>query len=179
MSCVEKTPKTNLEIRLWVRNKLNTVVKNKPISKKIEVGIYNFTINQADNYGIAKLWSNNKFKKLYVNKTMSVYVNLQSNSYIKNNRLLQRLKEKEFKPEDLAFMDAQTTFPENWKKLIDEKYKRDKILYEVRKEAATDIYKCGRCHKRECTYYELQTRSADEPTTIFVTCLNCGKRWKM
>ena len=44
---------------------------------------------------------------------MSVYVNLQSNSYIKNNRLLQRLKEKEFKPEDLAFMDAQTTFPEN------------------------------------------------------------------
>ena len=43
----------NLEIRLWVRDKLNTVVKNKPISKKIEVGIYNFTINQADNYGIA------------------------------------------------------------------------------------------------------------------------------
>ena len=72
--------------------------------------------------------------------------------------MLQRLKEKEFKPEDLAFMDAQTTFPENWKTLIDEKYKRDKILYEVRKEAMTDIYKCGRCHKRECTYYELQTK---------------------
>ena len=93
--------------------------------------------------------------------------------------LLNRLKDGEFKPEDLAFLDAQTMFPEHWKELIDEKYKRDKILYEVRTEHATDIYQCGRCRKRMCTYYELQTRSADEPTTIFVTCLNCGKRWKM
>ena len=43
---------------------------------------------------------------------------------------------------------------------------------------ATDQYQCGRCHKRLCTYYQLQTRSADEPMTTFVTCLNCGKRWK-
>ena len=52
------------------------------------------------------------------------------------------------------------------------------MLYEVRTEAATDIYKCGRCKKRECTFYQLQTRSADEPMTTFVTCLNCGTRWK-
>jgi transcription elongation factor S-II len=28
------------------------------------------------------------------------------------------------------------------------------------------------------TYYEMQTRSADEPMTVFVSCLNCGKNWK-
>ena len=94
MSCVEKTPKTNLEIRLELRNKLNTVVKNKPISIKIEIGIYNFTINQADNCGITKREDNNKFKKLYVNKTMSVYVNLQSNSYIKNDKIATATKRK-------------------------------------------------------------------------------------
>ena len=27
-------------------------------------------------------------------------------------------------------------------------------------------------------YYELQTRSCDEPMTCFITCLDCGKRWK-
>ena len=49
---------------------------------------------------------------------------------------------------------------------------------EINKEQATDQYQCSRCHKRECTYYQLQTRSADEPMTTFVTCLNCGKRWR-
>ena len=30
----------------------------------------------------------------------------------------------------------------------------------------------------QCSYYQLQTRSADEPMTTFVTCINCGARWK-
>lgn len=45
-------------------------------------------------------------------------------------------------------------------------------------EAETDQFKCGRCSKRKCKYYQLQTRSADEPMTTFVTCVNCGNRWK-
>ena len=53
-----------------------------------------------------------------------------------------------------------------------------KVLYEVNKDMATDLFTCSRCKKSECTYYQIQTRSADEPMTCFVTCLNCGKRWK-
>lgn len=45
-------------------------------------------------------------------------------------------------------------------------------------EAETDQFKCGRCHQRKTKYYQLQTRSADEPMTTFVTCINCGNRWK-
>ena len=44
--------------------------------------------------------------------------------------------------------------------------------------ASTDLFECRRCGKRECTYREVQTRSADEPMTIFVLCLGCGNRWK-
>lgn len=33
-------------------------------------------------------------------------------------------------------------------------------------QAETDAFKCGRCHQRKCTYYQMQTRSADEPMTV-------------
>ena len=42
----------------------------------------------------------------------------------------------------------------------------------------TDLLKCGKCKKRDCTYNQLQTRSADEPMTTFVMCNSCGHRWK-
>lgn len=45
-------------------------------------------------------------------------------------------------------------------------------------EAETDQFRCGRCSQRKTKYYQLQTRSADEPMTTFVTCINCGHRWK-
>jgi len=46
-------------------------------------------------------------------------------------------------------------------------------------QAETDQFKCGKCKQRKCKYYQLQTRSADEPMTTFVTCVNCGNRWKV
>lgn len=150
----------------------------KIYSKGIEKGIYNSSLAFADKKGIIKRWDNKIFKKIYLAKTRSVYSNLDKTSYINNNRLISRLKSGEFKPYQLADMEPIRLFPENWKKLLDEKNKRDKLLYETRKEMATDIFKCGRCKKNECTYYQLQTRSADEPMTTFITCLNCGKRWK-
>ncbi|KAK9888890.1 hypothetical protein WA026_001111 [Henosepilachna vigintioctopunctata] len=42
----------------------------------------------------------------------------------------------------------------------------------------TDLLKCGKCKKRNCTYNQVQTRSADEPMTTFVLCIECGNRWK-
>ena len=41
------------------------------------------------------------------------------------------------------------------------------------------LFRCSRCKSKKTTHYQLQTRSADEPMTTFVTCLNCDKRWKM
>lgn len=42
----------------------------------------------------------------------------------------------------------------------------------------TDMFRCGKCKERKCTYYQMQTRSADEPMTVFVRCTVCGNRWK-
>lgn len=45
-------------------------------------------------------------------------------------------------------------------------------------EAPDGMFTCGKCRSQKTTYYQLQTRSADEPMTTFVTCTNCSKRWK-
>lgn len=45
-------------------------------------------------------------------------------------------------------------------------------------QAETDAFQCGKCKQRRTMYYQMQTRSADEPMTTFVTCLNCNNRWK-
>ncbi len=165
-------------IRQQIVEKLNKFINNKTKSIGVEKGIYNYVIDYAKKEEIQPNWENNLFCEIYKNKVISIFSNLKPNNYINNNRLLTRLQESEFEPEKLASMEPQHTFPENWKELLDKKNKRDKLLYEASKEAFSSIFTCGRCKKKECTYYQLQTRSADESMTTFVTCTNCGKRWK-
>ncbi|XP_075427659.1 transcription elongation factor A protein 2 isoform X2 [Ascaphus truei] len=42
----------------------------------------------------------------------------------------------------------------------------------------TDLFTCGKCKKKNCTYTQVQIRSADEPMTTYVACNECGNRWK-
>lgn len=42
----------------------------------------------------------------------------------------------------------------------------------------TDLLQCSKCKKKNCTYNQVQTLSADEPMTTFVLCNECGHRWK-
>nr|QDY51860.1 transcription factor S-II [Mimiviridae sp. ChoanoV1] len=159
---------------------LTLVPKNKfdDYFKNLEREIFNHTINNCVEKNIVPCW-NHIFTKLYINKARTIYTNLNPESYIKNKRLMLRLKKNEFTPYQLVNMNYQELFPENWKELIDMKFKKDKVLYESKKEAMTDKFVCKRCGSRETCYYEVQTRSADEPMTIFITCLNCGNRWKI
>jgi len=45
-------------------------------------------------------------------------------------------------------------------------------------KAMTDEFKCGKCKQRKCSYYQQQTRGADEPMTVFIRCIVCGNRWR-
>jgi transcription elongation factor S-II len=37
------------------------------------------------------------------------------------------------------------------------------VIHEHARGAVTNMYECPKCKKRECSFYEKQTRSADEP----------------
>lgn len=46
--------------------------------------------------------------------------------------------------------------------------------HEAKAEATCDFFQCSKCKEKKTTYYQLQTRSADEPMTTFVTCVVCA-----
>lgn len=148
-------------------------------TKDLEIGVFNFCIDYATLHAIPLSWTSDTFKELYINKARSVYSNLNPCLSIKNKRLLERLLNEEFMPHEVANMKPSEMYPEIWKDIVDKENLRKKAAYEPQATAMTDVYTCGKCKKNKCSYYELQTRSADEPMTIFITCLHCGHRWKM
>jgi transcription elongation factor S-II len=92
--------------------------------------------------------------------------------------ILESIKDGSVKPHIVAFMTHQELAPEKWKTLIEAKTKRDQNKFESNIAAATDTFTCRKCKGNQCTYYQMQTRSADEPMTCYISCCICGNRWK-
>ena len=169
----------NDKYRIKCVNKINEYMENERLSRNIEKGIYNYMISYSKENNITRKWDNPIFFNLYFSKIRSICLNLNKESFIKNEYLIDKIKKGDIKGEDVAKLSVYDINPNNWKKIIDEKMKRDKIKYELKPEAMTDQYKCRKCGSRKCSYYEMQTRSADEPMTQFFTCIDCDNRWKM
>ena len=146
--------------------------------RSLEKSIYQTTFTYSQKNYIARSWKSPVFTDIYRQNVRSVFSNIHPESPVKNMRLLSRVIEGEFRLSDIPSMSSYDMFPEKWFELKDKLLQREQKILEGNKSRATDQFKCRRCQKRECTYYELQTRSADEPMTIFITCLNCGKEWR-
>jgi transcription elongation factor S-II len=146
--------------------------------RDLEKAIFQASHQYAQRQYIAQNWKTPQFCEAYRQRFRTVVSNLHPRSPVGNTRLIMRVKEGEFPLSFVPFMTAYEMFPEHWFALKDKLLQREQKILEGNKSRATDQFKCRRCQKRECTYYELQTRSADEPMTIFITCLNCGKEWR-
>jgi len=147
------------------------------LSKKIENSIYNYTKEQSIIRGINENIDNKHFKRIYVNKIISLYNNLNPESYVKNNNFIKRLSNSEIDIDSIAFLSPQDINKEHWKPYIDRQNAADEFMNSRSIGIKTDEYKCSRCKSRDCTYYQLQVRCADEPMTTFINCQNCGNRW--
>lgn len=100
----------------------------------------------------------------------------------KNGKLREAVLARELLPSVLVDMSSEQLANEELKKTrekVQEKMTRDAMPYNMTAaSASTAEFKCGKCKQRKCTYYQMQTRSADEPLTTFVQCVNCGNRWR-
>jgi len=119
----------------------------------------------------------NQTNQRYKNQVRSRVFNLKDK---KNVRLRTNLLTGILSAEKLAKMTSEELANDEIKKERETFIKQginDSQLAQV-EGTKTDMLKCGKCGKRNCTYNQLQTRSADEPMTTFVLCNECGHRWK-
>jgi len=156
---------------------MSTLLSEEEI-KNLEVAIFLSTLHAAEKRHIAKVWTYPLFTQLYSSIARTVVGNLNPNTYIQNKNLFKRFEDGELSLEEIASFGHTDLYPEIWKDSLIRQFEREKRQLEGNRSMATDQFLCKGCKKRECTYYELQTRSADEPMTIFIQCLNCGKRWR-
>ena len=144
---------------------------------KIEAAIFKKAMETATVEEIRKTWNNQAFRDAYLAVARRIVGNLSPSSYIQNKNLWVRFSSGELTIEEIVKQNYYELCPENWQQMVDRQAKREQIQLEGDFSRATDKWMCHGCKQRKCTYYELQTRSADEPMTIFIHCLNCNKRW--
>ena len=162
---------------------VNLLINNLKIpeleARDLEIGVFNSSIDYANNYSIQLSWNCQLFMETYINISRSIYSNISKTSYVKNENLYDRMiVKKEFLPHMLPYMQYHNIFPERWKDIIEKNQRRFKAAYEIKLVAMSDMITCMRCKSKKVSYYELQTRSGDEASTLFMNCLICGKKWK-
>ena len=149
---------------VFVEHPLRNLVREKFGSADIEEAILNRCVSDAQKWFIDIDWETPAFREMYRSRAVLLY---------QSRKLANSMSPKEF---------AETTeldrHPEIWTDILKQVHEKDKAMYSKKTTASIMMYCSGCKRKTKCDYYQLQTRSADEPMTTFVTCLECDKRWK-
>jgi len=160
-----------------VVKKINEVLNNVKIATNLEQSIYDFVENEIIRRGENPDKESNLFIRIYHHKIVQIYHNINPKNSIKNTSFREQILKNKVDLNLVPYLTPQEIFPDHWRELIDKQKETDEFLYQKQKVASTDEYKCGKCKERNCSYYELQIRSSDEPMTRFVQCLVCDHRW--
>ncbi|NXG03472.1 TCEA1 protein, partial [Sakesphorus luctuosus] len=113
----------------------------------------------------------------YKNRVRSRIANLKD---AKNPNLRKNVLCGNIPPDKFAKMTAEEMASDELKEMRKNLTKEAIREHQMAKTGGTqtDLFTCGKCKKKNCTYTQVQTRSADEPMTTFVVCNECGNRWK-
>jgi len=152
--------------------------QNYNIVDIIEESIYKYAVENAVKVRIIPEFENNIFKKRYLAKVHSIYNNLDTTSYLKNTNFMKDILDGTLDVSNIAYINRCDVHIDSWKSIKDKQKSENEYLEMRNKVSETSEYVCGRCKRNKTTYYQMQTRSADEPMTTFITCLHCNNKWK-
>ena len=116
----------------------------------------------------------------YTNRVLEILHNIKDKD---NIEFREGIVNGEIKPEELATMDEVKMLNKAKRKELD-KTIEDKVNEsrsdwdKKHSKVLSGVYKC-KCGSDKTTQFEMQTRSADEPMTVFISCVECGNSWKI
>jgi transcription elongation factor S-II len=160
---------------VFIKNASNflNLSEDNVIVINMEKGIFNLTVEICKKNKVELKWTNSFFLKLYSKEARRILANI---SYTPNSKeVKKRILENQIMPYDICRMTKEEMYPTFWAAVKDA-YIPELIKNPV--EKPDGMIKCRKCKSMKTDYYQLQTRSADEPMTTYVTCHNCEHRWK-
>ena len=167
---MEAPPQPLEEVRRRIAGRLTRALEgNADIARRLEISVFNAAVESCKRDSIPLYWENPKFRYRLTTRALSMEQNLKNS---KNQALKLKILSGELAPRTVARMTPQQLFPE----LYEEVYQRLAIKQLRRMAPTIDPLKAPdgaftcRCGSRKTMFYEMQTRSADEPMTLFITC---------
>lgn len=163
-------------VRAKVVSRFERALGDPRLARHLEICLWNWTIRTSVRDGIPRFWANSRFRYRYTTRALSLAFNA---SHPRNPGVGQRLRSGELSVKTFASMTHLEMFPELYEPIFERLASRELRKMAVSHEDAPDgVYTCRACKSKKTQYTCLQTRSADEPMSIYVSCLHCGKRWK-
>lgn len=173
ISTYPRAPSTSDSVRIKCRELLSNALQTG--EDHIAIGADCDELGAQIEEAIFQEFKNTDMK--YKNRVRSRISNLKD---MKNPNLRRKVLCGGVAPERMAKMTAEEMASDELKEMrknLNKEAVRDHQMATT-SGTVTDLFTCGKCKKKKCTYTQVQTRSADEPMTTFVFCMECGNRWK-
>ena len=166
-------------------------------AKNAEISILNWTRECVQAMRSDPSWENKLYRQIYKQKVVHLSAELDRGPMVAADlkldgervkvelqvmpQLVRRLQTKQLDAKKLAWYDADVLWPDGpYGRMAFARQARDLQMEKAKakEEDYSGLFKCGKCKSLKTTYYQMQTRSADEPMTSYITCTNCGHKWK-
>ena len=146
---------------------INKYINNINLSIELEKSIFEFSILYSKENKCSEL-----VESIYLSKVDELVTNF---GRLGNKGLIKKIRKKKFDPYIIPSLTPLELYPENWSDYIRrQEYKKERD----NNKTISTFYKCYKCGKSETKVTQIQTRSADEPSTNFIVCLTCNNTWK-
>ncbi len=154
-----------------LKNEQEIQEKIEQMSRRLERGCLNKTVEECSSEQIECLWNNKIFVERYSSECARIAHNIDIKNYAK---LVLKLYSDELHPKDVSYMRTCDINPDALEEEVNEITIRSQ--QKVQKKFS-DRYTCPKCKQRKTEFEGTQTSSADEISALKLKCLNCDHFW--